>query len=667
MPKAQKQDTQRPNPVGYLLSAVISVLSPQVIGILAVVLGTACLLAFAYKPQQASKSDARVEAAVKPTGFQFKNPTPVRSLQMQDNQSVKKEAIKKRSLFPSHFSLDDRKTLLALDQHHNQKHQQNFNNKRLQQDEFREKQQANTKPFLEQQLQTQRSLSVTVGSQTSSALSFISPITLLQAQTRQRQQPQIVAQGSSSTQAPEAQPTQPDVETELKPTESTQEVRQLQLTLSDVVVLALENNRNIKNAYLERISQRQDLAVAEDEFVPNFTPEVSFSVGRLESDRVTTDSNLGVGATVSVRIPTGGELSFSWETNAQTSNLDDDGLEQDLSLSFSQPLLRGAGIQVNRAPIEIARLTEQINILELELILSDTITDALVAYRELLRAQRQLEIEERSLELAQENLEITRVLIEAGEIAPVDIIQSETAVANQQVSLLTAQNNLEARRLELLDILDIENNRNIVSAEIPTAQSVALNLNTLKQLAFENRPDYLQAQLTREVTQLALLQAEDNKGWDLNLITTLNDVGNDFSDLRAGLNLRREFGDLTREQQFQRARVNRLQAENTFENLTDSLEIQVTDRIRNVNLLFSQVERAQQARALSERQLEIEREKQRLGRGDGIFQFVRLQEDLVAARTAELNATIDYLTALTQLDQTLGTTLDTWQVTVDTK
>ncbi|HEY9301773.1 MAG TPA: hypothetical protein VIQ31_36490, partial [Phormidium sp.] len=44
------------------------------------------------------------------------------------------------------------------------------------------------------------------------------------------------------------------------------------LTVSDIVVLALQNNRDIKNAYLERIVQRQDLVVEEDKFVPNFTP-----------------------------------------------------------------------------------------------------------------------------------------------------------------------------------------------------------------------------------------------------------------------------------------------------------------------------------------------------------------------------------------------------------
>jgi outer membrane protein TolC len=131
--------------------------------------------------------------------------------------------------------------------------------------------------------------------------------------------------------------------------------------------------------------------------------------------------------------------------------------------------------------------------------------------------------------------------------------------------------------------------------------------------------------------------------------------------------LSREFGDLTKEQRFVRSRVNLLQAQNTLQDLNDSIKIQVTDRSRDVNLGYSKVELARKATVLSEQQLNIEREKQRLGRGGGIFELVRLQNELADARTRELIATIDYLNALTRLDQTLGTTLDTWQVTVERK
>mgnify|MGYP001806146155 CR=1 FL=1 len=52
------------------------------------------------------------------------------------------------------------------------------------------------------------------------------------------------------------------------------------LTLRNIVVLALENNTDIKNAYLERIAQKEDLAVAESTFSPKITPNISVQIVR---------------------------------------------------------------------------------------------------------------------------------------------------------------------------------------------------------------------------------------------------------------------------------------------------------------------------------------------------------------------------------------------------
>ncbi len=74
---------------------------------------------------------------------------------------------------------------------------------------------------------------------------------------------------------------------------------------------------------------------------------------------------------------------------------------------------------------------------------------------------------------------------------------------------------------------------------------------------------------------------------------------------------------------------------------------------------------AQQATELSEKQLDIEQQKQKLGRGSGIFEIIQQQTALVEARNAELDATINYLNSLTNLDLLLGTTLNTWRVTIE--
>jgi outer membrane protein TolC len=190
----------------------------------------------------------------------------------------------------------------------------------------------------------------------------------------------------------------------------------------------------------------------------------------------------------------------------------------------------------------------------------------------------------------------------------------------------------------------------------------------LTNIALANNPEYLRSLLRLEIAQLNLLLAEDNKRWNLDFNATLGNVattnGEADTDLRAGIQLRREFGDRTLEQRYQQSRVNLLQSENNAEDLRESLAIQVGDRVRNVNLLLRQVELAQRARELSEQNLDNQRELLKLGRSS-VADIVRFQEDLVRATNEELNAKIDYLNAVTRLEQTVGITLETWQVTIE--
>jgi len=616
MPQAPYPDSKRLNPRDYLLFPRISIFIPTVVGIFMAIFGTAWTFTLAFKAPQVSKSSASFK-----TTFQL----PI----VQPTSSQPLTQIPKQSHKP-----------IAL-----------------------------ATPAKRSDLRAEHLVRLI----TPSPNSKNPPLALYRLLCQSnRQQEDTQRQEITQAQIPERRRVEPILDSQLTPNQSkpTSERREIRVTLSDIVILALENNRPIKNAYLERIAQRQERRVAEDKFTPNFTPTVSISIAQFGSNRLTPDADLGLGATVSVKVPTGGELSFRWATNGQTLsqnalNINDDPFSQNLQLSFNQPLLRGYGVNVNRASIDIARLTEQVNILDLKSTLSNTITEAIIAYRELIRAQERLKIALLSLKRAQESLANNRVLIEAGRLAPVDIVQSETEVARRQVSLIEAENNLEAARLALLNIVDIEPKTVIVAADPLTAPAIPLNPDKLRQLAFENQPDYLKAQLDLERTKLSLLETQNNRLWDLNLNTSYGYASNDTSDLRIGLALSRQFDDLRVERDFQRSLVNQLKAENTLKEQRESLEIQLMDRIRDVNLSFSQVEMAKKVTESSERQLEIAREKQRLGRNITVFELVRLQDDLVQARNVELNAMINYLNALTRLDQTLGTTLDTWQVTLE--
>ncbi|MEA5594698.1 TolC family protein [Rivularia sp. UHCC 0363] len=444
------------------------------------------------------------------------------------------------------------------------------------------------------------------------------------------------------------------------------------LMLKDVVVLVLANNTEIKNAYLDRTVQRGELAIAEDKFNPDFTPTLSLSTNKLGN---TTNVNSSLDAKVVMKIPTGAEISFGWLGNTRTNNssfnnlnninISNNSFDQNLQLSFRQPLLRGAGITVNKASIELARIGEQNNIINLKSTLADTITKSIIAYRELLQAQERVKIAELSLKNAQENLEVTKALIAAGRIAPVEIVKEQANIANLRVSLLGEQNSLASSKLALLKIIDIDKNTNIEAAEIPTVERVKLDLENIKQIAIQNQPSYLQSLLNLETNKIGLVLAKDARRWDLSFNVDISDGNNQANDARAGLAMTRTIGDLSLQQQVEQARINLKKSENDFRENNENLDIELQDAIRNINLSFSQLELARQATQLSKQQLDIEREKQKLGGQTRIVDIVNFQNDLVQAQNAELSATIQYLNALTTLDQFLGTTLQTWQIKIE--
>lgn len=94
--------------------------------------------------------------------------------------------------------------------------------------------------------------------------------------------------------------------------------------------------------------------------------------------------------------------------------------------------------------------------------------------------------------------------------------------------------------------------------------------------------------------------------------------------------------------------------------ITDDIQLEVESRLGDVNSSRDRITAARRARELAERRLEVTRERFRLERED-IFQVVSLQNAVVTAQNEEVNAKIDFLDAVTQLDQALGVTLNTWK------
>ncbi|WP_277374154.1 TolC family protein [Pseudomonas sp. AA-38] len=444
------------------------------------------------------------------------------------------------------------------------------------------------------------------------------------------------------------------------------------LSLLDAVFLGLRNNRSIKSAYLWRIADKFDLRVAEDAFSPKLYLSSSYRAARGHDDR---ERSAQLGATTTLLGEYGTRISLGW--NKYHSEADMAGWRRNDGVDFSiiQPLLRGGGREVTTAPLRLARLTEQANRLGLKASIAQTVSAIIYAYRDLLRAQEQLRIAKAALQRSRELLEVNRAMIQAGRMAEFDAVQTEASLASQELGVEEAANLVDTSRLELLRLLALDLSSPVRATDTLQAEAIEIDPEQAIRLAEHQQPDYLRQLIQRQQADINLLLAKDQSKWDLSVEIGASQARDRYGspydngaqrswDSYAGLRLDIPIGDLSRRQGEVSARVNVEDQQLQLEEARQALIRNVKDVVRDLGTRWRQYEIAQRGVELSQRKLAIERDKLAAGRSSN-FQVLSFENDLQSAENARLNALIAYLNAQTQLDLTLGMTLESWEIIIN--
>lgn len=437
------------------------------------------------------------------------------------------------------------------------------------------------------------------------------------------------------------------------------------LTLEDAVFLGLRNNRTIRSAYIDRASQKFGLRVAEDRFNPQFGISGSASRQRIAGVESTT---VEVSPGVSLLTKTGATLDFAWNTTANWQDTAN-GFSSAAQLGIEQPLLRGAGVEVNMAPVQTARLGELVNKLKLKTTISETIATIILAHRALLTAQQQLQLAQAALDRSQDLLTINNALITAGRMAPTEAVQTQADIESQKLTVLQARQTLETNRLALLDLLALDFGSKIVAVEAIDPRKTNTSIAKLLPIALSERQDYLSQTYVIEQNRLGITVAKNEQLWDVSLYANAN-LGNQYTqglgsdrlaDLTAGLKFTIPINDLSRRQQLVDANTTYQNAELQLEVIRSGIEMQIRGTASQVDLLWQQLAVAEKSRDLALQAVIVEKAKLNAGRST-TFQVRSLENGLRDSETQLLDARIGYLNALTQLDLQLGTTLATWKI-----
>jgi len=316
------------------------------------------------------------------------------------------------------------------------------------------------------------------------------------------------------------------------------------LTLRDAVEMALENNRDIEVERLNVQLNEFDLRAAQGAYDPivgtsfyydRRTIAVASLLAGGQNGRLMTDNVVG-STNLSQRLPwMGGNVSAAFDNNrAATQNLFNSLNPQyttGLTFNFVQPLLRNRQIDPTRRQIKIAKKRLDISDSQFRQRAIEIIAQVQRSYWDLVFARRDYEIKHESTELARTQLEHNQRLVEAGSLAPADVISARVEVERRKdeeeaavETIQRAENALKALMLQPSNTAVWE--MALAPVEQPeVTPGAGLPLDDALKLAFKNRPELEQYRLRGELNQIDVAYYRDQTKPQIDFFATYGTTG----------------------------------------------------------------------------------------------------------------------------------------------
>ena len=482
----------------------------------------------------------------------------------------------------------------------------------------------------------------------------------------------------------------------------------LRLSLQDAIAVALEHNINLEVSRLALGSAQQGIFASTGIFDPLLkadagaayasAPATTELAGASQLFQRTRTFDLSIGEL----IPTGATVGVGFTDSRSTTNSSfyflNPSYSSGLNLSLTQPLLAGFGTDVNRAGIEVARRNRDISRVQFAQIVTTTVQAVENAYWNLVYAIDNLQVKKDALKLANDLLDQTRTRVRIGTSAPIDIVQSEAGVAAREEDIILAENAVGNAADILKGLLGFENLDDWQSEITPadslevTPESVALDpaIEQGLQRRLEMRQRELELQIgetnllvarnaTRPQLNLALGYGLAGVGGDQlifdqqgNVIGTIAGSWDDSIRQLYHADFKQWSGTVSFSYPLGNHQANAVLAERRFAVSTarQNMALQrqgviedVRGAVRGLEAGAKSIAAALKARELAERNLDAEQKKFANGMSTN-FQVLKIQDDLTAARNAELQARVGYRQALVGYQVAIGGLLDAMGVSI---
>ncbi len=484
--------------------------------------------------------------------------------------------------------------------------------------------------------------------------------------------------------------------------EFSNDMKFLNMTLKDSIILAIHNNYEIKIAKLGPLMARKDITVAKSEFDPTLKitgkiedSELPSNSGvllgassggkpaRFERDTKTIDASLEKLFSTGAIFTLGFNIERSDVNPVSIFTLENPVTQGYIEAKITQPLLKKAGIFNNRSDIYIARNNKKKSILALKETAIGVIDSVQTAYWELVKAIEELRVRKKSLESAEDLLRKNKIQAKVGTLAPIEVLVAEDGVAKKMNDIIETENNIKNREDDLKLIMNLSSNSILSDVEIipldkASFETKNVTLDDSIKIALVNRPELFKQGLDIANARIAVKQKRNE------LLPTLDaeagirynglsdTYGNavdrvfseDFQSQFFGLALEVPLGNREARSNYSKAKLEARQSVLNRNKIEQKIVVEVRTAVREINKNAESIKATVKARELAQERLEAEEMKFKVGRSTSL-EVLRAQDNLTTAEGKAVNALVNYQISLGALDAKMGTILQNNDIIVE--
>lgn len=455
------------------------------------------------------------------------------------------------------------------------------------------------------------------------------------------------------------------------------------LSLNDAVGLALANNEDIN--VVVNAAEASGWTLFQNTGI--FDPLLQASVTRSHAEQRAISQIFGAksdtftaNAQVTQLAPWGGVFSVGFQTQRSSNNAEfnviNPAYQSGLTLNLTQPLLRNFGKLSTTWLIQIARNNRDSTYQGYVRGVQTAVNGVEQAYWDLVYAIQNLEVKKESLTIAQDLNRITKIKIDVGSLAPIDITQTEVGIATAEQDIITAEGLIGDAQDRLKRLMNFDPKQWTVPV-VPTdsirSEPVKIDVEQGTQTALDRRPEILsQGYLTeadrvrweyyknQTLPRLDLLGTY-GRGGTAGIITDPNTgqviettgVGSSLSQIftenfpnwSIGLQFSYPLFNRTARGAREAARFTFEASRATLSTVEQNVLVDVRSAARAIDTAQRQIVAAEKGRELAEKNLDAEKKKFDNGMST-TFQVNQIQRDLSAARTTELQALVVFRKAI---------------------